>query len=119
MRASTSPPSANAAAAIGDALRDQDAFHVVVVKSTVVPGTTDEVVVPLLEKRSGRRAGEDFGVGMNPEFLREGQAVADFKDPDRIVLGVEDDATFAKLAELYAVFPSDARCCARRAARRR
>jgi UDPglucose 6-dehydrogenase/GDP-mannose 6-dehydrogenase len=95
-----------AAAAIGDALGDTDAFHVVVVKSTVVPGTTDEVVVPLLEEHSGRRAGVDFGVGMNPEFLREGQAVADFKDPDRIVLGVEDDAAFAKLAELYAVFPS-------------
>jgi UDPglucose 6-dehydrogenase/GDP-mannose 6-dehydrogenase len=94
-----------AAAAIGDALRAKDAFHVVVVKSTVVPGTTDEVVVPLLEEHSGRACGAGFGVGMNPEFLREGQAVADFVDPDRIVLGAEDDATFARLAELYAVYP--------------
>jgi UDPglucose 6-dehydrogenase/GDP-mannose 6-dehydrogenase len=94
-----------AAAAIGDALRDKDDAHVVVVKSTVVPGTTDEVVVPLLEEHSGRRSGADFGVGMNPEFLREGQAVADFVDPDRIVVGAEDDVTFGRLAELYGVYP--------------
>jgi len=51
------------------------------VKSTVVPGTTDTVVLPLLEQASGKRAGEHFGVGMNPEFLSEGVAIADFMSP--------------------------------------
>ena len=67
-------------------------YHVVVVKSTVVPGTTDDVVLPELERASGKRAGVDFGVGMNPEFLTEGTAVDDFMQPDRIVLGGIDAA---------------------------
>lgn len=92
--------------AIGDVLQGKSEYHVVVVKSTVVPGTTDQVVVPLLEERSGKFAGEAFGVGMNPEFLREGQAVADFMDPDRIVLGADDPKVLAACSELYSVFPS-------------
>jgi UDPglucose 6-dehydrogenase len=89
---------------IGAVLRDKDAYHVVVVKSTVVPGTTDDVVRPLLEQASGKRAGPDFGVGMNPEFLTEGVAVRDFQNPDRIVLGGIDDRTIDRLDELYAAF---------------
>jgi UDPglucose 6-dehydrogenase/GDP-mannose 6-dehydrogenase len=94
-----------AARQIGAALADKNDYHTVVVKSTVVPGTTDEVVLPLLEAASGRRAGDDFGVGMNPEFLREGEAVTDFMNPDRIVLGGIDERTRDALARLYAVFP--------------
>jgi len=90
---------------IGAVLRDKDAYHVVAVKSTVVPGTTDRVVLPLLEEASGKRAGRDFGVGMNPEFLTEGVAVRDFLRPDRIVLGGIDERTIARLDELYAAFP--------------
>jgi len=90
---------------IGAVLRDKDAYHVVVVKSTVVPGTTDTVVLPLLEEASGKRAGRDFGVGMNPEFLTEGVAVSDFQRPDRIVLGGIDERTISRLDELYAAFP--------------
>jgi UDPglucose 6-dehydrogenase len=90
---------------IGAVLRDKDAYHVVVVKSTVVPGTTDAVVRPLLEEASGKQAGRDFGVGMNPEFLTEGVAVRDFQYPDRIVLGGIDQRTIARLEELYAAFP--------------
>jgi len=89
---------------IGRALRDKDGYHAVVVKSTVVPGTTDEVVLPILEETSGRISGRDFGVGMNPEFLTEGQAVADFMDPDRIVLGANDSRTLTLLERLYAEF---------------
>jgi len=91
---------------IGAVLKKKNDYHVVVVKSTVVPGTTDEVVLPLLEESSGKKAGRHFGVGMNPEFLREGAAIADFMNPDRIVLGGIDDATIEKLAEVYAPFKS-------------
>ena len=93
-----------AAKAIGALLRDKESFHTVVVKSTVVPGTTDEVVLPILEQASGKRAGHDFGVSMNPEFLREGSAIGDFMEPDRIVYGGTDERTFAVLNELYSVF---------------
>ncbi|MBC2709786.1 MAG: UDP-glucose/GDP-mannose dehydrogenase family protein [Desulfosarcina sp.] len=91
---------------IGDALKSKSAYHVVVVKSTVVPGTTDTVVTPLLESASGKKAGPDFGVGMNPEFLREGEAVVDFMSPDRIVLGACDTRSLSVMQALYAPFES-------------
>ena len=87
-----------AAREIGAALRGRGRYHVVVVKSTVVPGTTDEVVLPTLEEASGSRAGVDFGVGMNPEFLTEGVAVRDFMEPDRIVIGGMDERSVDALA---------------------
>lgn len=89
---------------IGIALKEKATYHVVIVKSTVIPGTTDEIVLPILEKYSGKKAGVDFGVGMNPEFLREGCAVNDFMNPDRIVIGGIDKKTINKLLELYEVF---------------
>ncbi|HEY9626721.1 MAG TPA: UDP-glucose/GDP-mannose dehydrogenase family protein [Coleofasciculaceae cyanobacterium] len=89
---------------IGAVLKDKDGYHVVIVKSTVVPGTSDEVVLPILEQASGKKAGADFGVGMNPEFLKEGEAIPDFMYPDRIVLGGIDTRSQDALAELYAVF---------------
>jgi UDPglucose 6-dehydrogenase len=94
-----------AAAGIGKALGAARDYHVVAVKSTVVPGTTDSVVTPELEKASGKRAGVDFGVGVNPEFLTEGRAVEDFTHPDRIVIGGGDDRATKVLEELYAGFP--------------
>jgi UDPglucose 6-dehydrogenase/GDP-mannose 6-dehydrogenase len=89
---------------IGKALREKKAYHMVVIKSTVVPGTTDEVVLPILEKVSGKKAGKDFGIGMNPEFLREGEAVQDFMFPDRIVMGAIDKKALGCLEELYRPF---------------
>jgi UDPglucose 6-dehydrogenase/GDP-mannose 6-dehydrogenase len=89
---------------IGEALKQRDTYHVVAIKSTVVPGTTDDVVVPLLAKHSGKVPGRDFGVGVNPEFLREGQAVQDFLNPDRIVIGGYDRRTVEVLNCLYAGF---------------
>ena len=93
-----------AARQIGAALRDKKGYHVVVVKSTVVPGTTDEVVLPELERASGKRAGIDFGVGMNPEFLTEGVAIGDFMRPDRIVLGGIDARSIDVQRQVYAAF---------------
>lgn len=93
-----------AARDVGAALREKAGYHVVVVKSTVVPGTTDDVVRPLVEETSGRRAGVDFGVGMNPEFLTEGVAVSDFMEPDRIVVGGMDERTVDVLASAYEKF---------------
>lgn len=89
---------------IGQALAQKSTYHVVVVKSTVVPGTTEEVVLPILEEASGKSAGSDFGVGVNPEFLREGEAVKDFMNPDRIVLAGIDPKSISYLSELYAGF---------------
>lgn len=89
---------------IGQVLKNKADYHVVVVKSTVVPGTTDDCVVSALEKASGKKAGIDFGVGMNPEFLREGEAIDDFMDPDRIVLGGIDERSLTALEEIYQPF---------------
>ncbi len=94
-----------AARELGLALREKSGHHVVVVKSTVVPGTTDRVLLPILEAASGKRAGVDFGLGVNPEFLTEGEAVGDFMEPDRIVIGAFDPGTRDALTSLYAAFP--------------
>lgn len=93
------------AAQIGAVLKTKDSYHTVIVKSTVVPGTTEGVVLPILEEASGKKASVDFGVGMNPEFLKEGEAIDDFMAPDRIVLGGIDGRTIDALDALYAAFP--------------
>jgi UDPglucose 6-dehydrogenase len=94
----------DASCRVGQALRRKDSYHVVAVKSTVVPGTTDDVVCPALEDGSGKKAGVDFGLAMNPEFLTEGEAIADFMGPDRIVVGGIDAPSIAALDRLYAGF---------------
>jgi len=86
---------------IGKILKDKESWHLVVVKSTVLPGTTRDVVLPILEKASGKKAGIDFGIAMNPEFLREGVAVSDFLNPDRIVIGSSDKKSKKTLKKLY------------------
>lgn len=96
----------NAAEQIGEVLREKNSYHVVTVKSTVVPGTTEEVVLPIIKKSSGKEPGKDFGIGMNPEFLREGEAIDDFMHPDRIVIGGIDEKTISYLDQMYSVFPN-------------
>jgi GDP-mannose 6-dehydrogenase len=87
---------------IGAALRDKADFHVVVARSTMLPGTMRNVVIPTLEEASGKRAGIDFGVCNNPEFLREGTAVYDYYHPPKTVIGETDDRSGDILAQVYA-----------------
>lgn len=94
-----------AAEDIEEALKDKEGYHVICVKSTVVPGTTDQKVLPILEK-SGKKVGADFGLGMNPEFLREGIALDDFLKPDRIVIGGWDERTINTIKGCYKDFDS-------------
>lgn len=89
---------------IGNALKTKDDYHVVVVKSTVIPGTTDSLVRDTLESSSGKKIGESIGLGMNPEFLTEGTAVADFMHPDRIVIGGCDRQSQDVLENVYTGF---------------
>ncbi|HYF83992.1 MAG TPA: UDP-glucose/GDP-mannose dehydrogenase family protein [Clostridia bacterium] len=89
-----------AAAEIGAVLRNKKEYHVVCVKSTVVPTTTDSIVRKVLEQSSGKKAGE-FGLVMNPEFLKEGEALEDFLKPDRIVIGAFDEKSFETFKKVY------------------
>ena len=90
---------------IGEALREKDSFHLVVLRSTVLPGTAESIVVPTLEKSSRKRMGQDFGVCVNPEFMREGTAVADFLEPAITIIGAADPAHSVMLRQLYAWVP--------------
>jgi len=94
------------ASSLGGILKEKDDYHVVVVKSTVSAGSTEKVVLPILEEKSGKKAGESFGVCMNPEFLREGVAVEDFLNPDRIVIGAIDERAGDLVESLYRDFTS-------------
>ena len=87
---------------IGEALKNKRTRHTIVIRSTVLPGTMRQVVIPILEKHSGKTAGRDFGVCNNPEFLREGSAVSDFKSPPKTVIGELDCESGKMLASLYA-----------------
>ena len=89
-----------AARSLGEVLAEKD-DHLVVVKSTVAPGTTAELVIPAIEETSGKRFGEGFDVAVNPEFQREGTAVEDFQNPDKIVLGTRSAQAHETLLDLY------------------
>lgn len=90
---------------IGAGLRAKSGRHVVVFRSTMVPGTCEHLLVPLLERVSGRTAGVDFGVCVNPEFLREGSSVRDFLDPPKTVVGETDPRSGAQVMALYDGLP--------------
>jgi len=89
---------------IGLALKEKNTYHLVVVKSTVLPGTTRDVVKPILERTSGLNAGSDIGLCMNPEFLRQGSAIEDTLFPDRVVIGQYDTPSGQMLSDLFASF---------------
>jgi GDP-mannose 6-dehydrogenase len=86
---------------IGKALRGKPDFHWFVLRSTILPGTAENLAVPIIEKQSGKKAGRDFAVCTNPEFTREGCAVADFLNPPITVLGASDPAHLEPLREIY------------------
>jgi len=90
---------------IGQVLRRKDDFHLIVLRSTVLPGTAESIVIPALEQSSGKRMGKDFGVCVNPEFMREGTAVADFLQPSMTIIGSSDAQHAAWLRDLYAWAP--------------
>jgi len=92
-------------AEIGAAIAVKDDYHVVVIRSTMLPGTMLDVVLPTLEEASGKAAGKQFGLAINPEFLREGTAVHDYRNPPKTVIGSSDERTGAAVANLYADIP--------------
>lgn len=93
-----------AAKEIGVTLKQAQGYHHVVVRSTVVPGTMSKIVKPILQKASGKKIGEKFGLAVNPEFLREGSAVHDTYHPDRIIIGDLDPKTGDFLEDFYREF---------------
>jgi GDP-mannose 6-dehydrogenase len=90
---------------IGTTLKQHHGAPVIVMRSTMLPGTMRDVVIPILEKTSGKRAGEEFGVCINPEFLREGTAVHDYYHPPKTVIGEINRASGDLLATVYGKFP--------------
>jgi GDP-mannose 6-dehydrogenase len=87
---------------IGKALETKRGRHYVAIRSTLLPGTMQETIVPTLEIYSGKRCGRDFGVAVNPEFLREGSSISDFNNPPFTLIGSDDQATSEVLERLYA-----------------
>jgi len=92
---------------IGRALKQKNSFHLVVLRSTVLPGTAESIVVPALENSSGKKIGKDFGVCVNPEFMREGTAVADFLEPAITIIGASDATHSSMLREVFAWAPGE------------
>ncbi len=91
---------------IGRCLDATNGRHTVVIRSTTLPGTCEGLLRPLLEEASGRRAGDAFGLAVNPEFLREGSSLTDFERPPKTVIGELDEASGAPVADLYADIPA-------------
>jgi GDP-mannose 6-dehydrogenase len=92
---------------IGGVLAGLDRWHTVVFRSTMLPGTCTDLLIPILEKESGKTAGVDFGVAVNPEFLREGSSVKDFFDPPKTVIGELDARSAEQVAAMYAGLPGE------------
>ncbi|MGH8553761.1 MAG: nucleotide sugar dehydrogenase, partial [Methylococcales bacterium] len=86
---------------IGELLKGSDGYHVISIRSTVLPGTVENMVIPLLEQKSSKQAGRDFGVCMNPEFMRETTAINDFHNPPFTIIGQQEQRSGDIVAKLY------------------
>lgn len=91
---------------IAIALKEKNSYHITVVRSTILPGTSENVIIPVIEKHSGKKFGVDFGVVSNPEFLREGSAVEDFLNPPMTIIGAINDRDFEIVSKLYSHLPA-------------
>jgi GDP-mannose 6-dehydrogenase len=87
---------------IGEAIASKSRYHIVVIRSTMLPGTIEKTLLPTLEVYSGKRAGRDFGVAVNPEFLREGSSIHDFDHPPFTLIGADDEDAAGPVSRLYA-----------------
>jgi GDP-mannose 6-dehydrogenase len=86
---------------LGRALREKSSFHTIAIRSTILPGTTEDLVLPVLEAESAKREGHDFALCFNPEFMREGTSVRDFYTPPFTVIGARDASPAHKIGQLY------------------
>lgn len=90
---------------IGEVMREKADYHLIVLRSTVLPGTVEEIIIPLLEESSGKKVGEEFGISMNPEFLREGTAIEDFYQPPYTIIGEYDGKSGEFLERFWKKLP--------------
>ncbi len=104
------------AAQLGDAIRSKDRYHVFAIRSTVLPGTVEEMIVPILEERSGRKRGESFDVCFQPEFLREGSSIRDYDNPPFTVIGTDSTKAASVLREVFGHLRCEFRVCTIRTA---
>jgi len=86
---------------IGDALRCSNRFHTIVIRSTVLPGVTEDILIPILEAASGKKAGKGFGICVNPEFMREGNSLEDFYNPAKTIIGARSEKEMVVLKKVY------------------
>ena len=86
---------------IGNYLKDLNHYHVIVNRSTILPGSIEKIVIPILEEKSSKKLGEDFGVCMNPEFMREGTSIYDYYNPPFTLIGSNDEKSGKLVAQLY------------------
>ena len=86
---------------IGEVIKDVDDYKVIAIRSTLLPGAINDVLIPALETYSGKKQGQDFGIVVNPEFLREGTAIKDFNEPPHTIIGAFDERSSDLIAEIY------------------
>jgi GDP-mannose 6-dehydrogenase len=104
------------AAQLGEAIRRKDGYHLLVVRSTVLPGTVEEFILPILEEHSGKRRGEAFDVCFQPEFLREGSSIRDYDNPPLTLVGTDSQRATAMLREVFGHLRCEFRVCSVRSA---
>ena len=92
---------------IGTILREKSAYHIIIIRSTVLPGTIETKIIPIIQEHSGKIAGKDFGIVMNPEFLRESSAVYDFNNPPKTVIGTKTEFDADSVANIYEGLPGE------------